>query len=94
VETAMCPEIFERITSPVFMGYYYKNEEEKDEVVSVPAMLKMFDQLGTPRDKKEKMAFPDAGDHVIISHLSTPNHSQVEKAALNFLEEKLGIDLK
>jgi hypothetical protein len=57
-------------------------------------MLKMFDQLGTPRDKKEKMTFPDAGDHVIISHLSTPNHSQVEKAALNFLEEKLGIDLK
>jgi esterase/lipase len=94
VETAMRPEIFERITSPVFMGYYYKNEEEKDEVVSVPAMLKMFDQLGTPRDKKERMAFPDAGDHVIISHLSTPNYSQVEKVALNFLKEKLSVDLK
>lgn len=94
LETAMRPEIFERITSPVFMGYYYKNEKEKDEVVSVPAMHKMFDQLGTPRDKKERMAFPDAGDHVIISHLSTPNYSQVEKVALNFLKEKLSVDLK
>lgn len=93
VETGMRPEIFEKITSPVFMGYYYKNEQEKDKVVSVPAMLKMFDQLGTPENKKQKISFPDAGDHVIISHLTTPNHPQVESAALNFLVEKLGVDL-
>lgn len=93
LETGMRPEIFEKITSPVFMGYYYKNEQEKDQVVSVPAMLRMYDQLGTPKNKKQKMSFPDAGDHVIISHLTTPNHHQVESAALNFLVEKLGVDL-
>ena len=93
METGMRPEIFRRITSAVFMGYYYKNEEEKDEVVSIPAMLKMFDELGTPNNKKQKMAFPDAGDHVIGSYLTTSNYSQVEKVALSFLEEKLNIDL-
>jgi len=93
IETGMRPEIFRRITSAVFMGYYYKNEEDKDEVVSIPAMLKMFDELGTPNNKKQKMAFPDAGDHVIGSYLTTSNYSQVEKVALSFLEEKLNIDL-
>ena len=93
IETGMKKEIFEKITVPVFMGYYYKNEEEKDEVVSIPAMLRMYDQLGTPKEKKQKMIFPEAGDHVIISHLSTPNHHQVELAALEFLQKQLNVEL-
>ena len=93
IETGMRPEVFQRITAPVFMGYYYKNEEEQDKVVSIPAMLRMFDQLGTPEDKKQKVAFPEAGDHVIISHLSTPNHQQAELAALVFLQKQLDVEL-
>ena len=92
IETGMRPEVFQRITAPVFMGYYYKNEEEQDKVVSIPAMLRMFDQLGTPEDKKQKVAFPEAGDHVIISHLSTPNHQQAELAALAFLQKQLDVE--
>ena len=93
IETGMQKEIFEKITAPVFMGYYYKNEYEKDEVVSIPAMLRMYDQLGTPKEKKQKMTFPEAGDHVIISHLSTPNHHQAELAALEFIKKQLNVEL-
>ena len=93
IETGMQKEIFEKITAPVFMGYYYKNEEEQDKVVSIPAMLKMFDQLGTPAGKKQKMAFPDAGDHVIASHLSSPNHQNVERAASLFLQNQFNVEL-
>ena len=53
----------------------------------------MYDQLGTPKEKKQKMTFPDAGDHVIISHLSTPNHHQAELAALEFLQKQLNVEL-
>ena len=91
IETGMQKEIFEKITAPVFMGYYYKNEDEKDEVVSIPAMLRMYDQLGTPKEKKQKMTFPEAGDHVIISRLTTHNHYQAELAALEFLQKQLNI---
>lgn len=94
IETGMRKEVFQSVTAPVFMGYYYKNEREHDKVVSIPAMMKMFDQLGTPTQNKQKMAFPQAGDHVIISHLSTPNHHQAELAALSFLKEQLDIELK
>ena len=89
----MRPEIFKRITAPVFMGYYYKNQEEQDKVVSIPAMLKMFDQLGTSDCKKQKMAFPDAGDHVITSRFSSPNHHQVERAARLFLQKQFNVQL-
>ena len=75
------------------MGYYYKNHEEQDKVVSVEAMLKMFDQLGTSNGKKQKMAFPDAGDHVITSRLSSPNHHVVELAARLFLQKQFNIEL-
>ena len=39
------------------MGYYFKNDSMQDKVVSVPAMLKMFDKLGTPKELKVKKLF-------------------------------------
>jgi len=32
-------------------------------------MLKMFDELGTPAPLKQKIAFPEAGAHVIASYI-------------------------
>ena len=87
----MRSEIFKKVTAPVFMGYYYKNKLEKDDVVSIPAMLKMFDELGTPRDKKQKITFANSGDHVIISQLTTNHFKEVELEALEFLNNQLGL---
>ena len=61
LETAMIPETFNKIQTPVFSGYYYKNEAEQDPVVSVAAMRKMFTELGTPNALKHEQAFPNAG---------------------------------
>ena len=92
IEVSMNPITFSKITAPVFLGYYYKNEEEQDDVVSVAKMLEMFDQLGTPAINKTKVAFPDAGDHVISSYLTTSNHHQVEEATLKFLKQHLNLN--
>lgn len=80
---------FKKIKTPVFLGYYYKNDSLQDKVVSVPAMLKMFDQLGTPKELKVKKAFPQASDHVITSYLSNENYNEVIDEVLRFLEDKL-----
>jgi hypothetical protein len=48
-------------------------------------MLKMFDQLGTPDTLKRKQAFPNAGDHVLTSYLTTNNYEEVTEATLDFL---------
>ena len=84
---AMKPALFSKVTCPVFLGYYYKNEEEQDKTVSVPAMLKMFDELGTPANMKEKIAFPDAGVHVIASYIRSKDWEGVQRETERFLTD-------
>jgi len=74
---------FSKVTVPVFLGYYYKNDSLQDQVVSVPAMLKMFDQLGTADSLKFQMAFPEIKDHVLTSSLSTSEYEHVATEAIN-----------
>ena len=66
---AMTKEVFEKVKMPVFLGYYYKDEEHQDNVVSVDAMKEMYAALGTPAALKREEAFPNSGNHVITSNL-------------------------
>jgi pimeloyl-ACP methyl ester carboxylesterase len=91
LEESMVPETFEKVTQPLFMGYYFKNEEEKDEVVSVAAMREMFEQVGTSKEQKRSIAFPDVGDHVISSYLKSKDLESVRRATFQFAEEVLGL---
>jgi esterase/lipase len=87
LNNTMNSETFSRIHCPVFLGYYYKNEEEQDKVVSVPAMLEMFKELSTPADQKREVAFPQAGEHVIASHIRSKDWRSVERETVRFMEE-------
>ena len=85
LDETMKKKHFKRITQPVFLGYYYKNEKEQDQVVKVEAELRMFNQLGTPENLKYKMAFPDAGEHVIGCEETSGEYQRVEEEVLKFL---------
>lgn len=87
VTNTMKPEVFEKVKCPVFLAYYYKNEEEQDKTVSIPAMLEMFDQLGTPAELKQKMPFPETGAHVIASYIRSKDWQSVERETDRFLTE-------
>lgn len=91
VDHTMTPETFQVVTQPVFLGYYYKNDTLQDQVVSVPAMLEMYGQLGTPDNKKRKQAFPNVADHVMTSHITSKDLESVKTATFSFLEEVLGL---
>ena len=82
---------FEKIHQPAFVCYYYKNEKYEDDVVSVKAILWMFDHLGTARNKKTQLAFPDAGNHVIASDLTNPNWTEVYQATVDYLTDIVGL---
>ena len=90
LETAMVPEVFKAVKQPVLLLYYYKDADHQDEVVSVPAMLKMFSQLGTPDSLKMKKALPDAGDHAIGCHLRSGDVEGVMEAMVLFGDSLLG----
>lgn len=91
VESIVTKETFAKVDKPVFLGYYYKDEEHQDQVVKVGAMLTMFDQLGTPENLKQKVAFPEAGNHPIGCKLFSKAWQDVESASFQFAEEKLGL---
>ena len=83
------PEVYAKIEMPVFLGYYYKNEKEQDQTVSVAAMKEMFPLLGTPAQLKTEKAFPNSGDHVIASWLRSRDVKGVYQATDVFFKEKL-----
>src|SRR5690554_5167960 len=91
VDLTMNKETFQQVTVPVFMGYYYRDKENQDETVRVDAMQKMFRQLGTSTDEKVQKAFPDAGDHVIASELTSGSVNEVISETIQFTDEVLGL---
>jgi esterase/lipase len=93
VHYTMRPGTFRAVKAPVFLGYYYKNEEEQDKVVSVEAMLEMYNYLGTPDSLKQKVAFPNAGDHILASPLASKDAEGVYQASKTFLKEVAGLPI-
>lgn len=89
LETTMTDETFKKVKQPVLMLYYYKDDVHQDSVVSVPAMLKMYDALGTPATEKVKAAMPNAQNHVLGSYIRSKDLLGVQKEIEGFLEKKL-----
>lgn len=94
VESTMTKKVFEKVKQPVLLLYYYKNEQEQDPVVRVDAMLKMFDQLGTPESLKRKVAIPNGGNHVLGSYLTSKDLPGVETAISSFVSNVLKVPVE
>lgn len=91
LESSMNEETFSKISQPLLLMYYYKNEEEQDRVVRVDAMLDMFASVATPEDKKVSVSIPDAGDHVIGSYIKSDDYQKVVQDSEAFLVEVMGL---
>ena len=92
LETAMNKNIFRKVKVPTFSGFYYKNEIEQDDVVSVEAMRSMFKQLGTEDSLKLEIAFEDGGGHEIAYNLVNKNYVKVQDSTLSFLKNVFNLN--
>jgi esterase/lipase len=91
IESTMKESTFKKIKQPVLLLYYYKDEKHQDPVVKVSAMKRMFKQLGTPDDLKRSVAIPNAGEHVIGSHLKSKDIPAVIGECNRFAIEIMGM---
>ncbi len=91
LDATMNQEQFAKVKCPVFMGYYYKDEQNQDDIVEVKASLQMFKELGTPEAEKRAVDFPSAGNHVLCSPLFSAAVPEVRNATFQFAEEVLGM---
>jgi pimeloyl-ACP methyl ester carboxylesterase len=89
LETAMTKKNFNKVRQPVLLLYYYKDAVHQDSVVKVSAMLKMFNELGTPELLKRKLAMPNTGDHVLASPIKSKDVEGVQKEIERFMVEVL-----
>lgn len=69
VDRYMRKKLFKKVRSPAFIGYYCKNNQNQDTVVSVPAIKWMTGNLGSRTEWVRAINFPDAKSHVISSSL-------------------------
>lgn len=92
LRTAAVPEVFEKITCPVWSGFYYRDEAHQDPTVKVSAIKEMHSALGTPAEKQAAVAFPHAETHVIACDLLSKSVDEVMRAAENFAEEVMGME--
>lgn len=88
----MTPELFRTIDIPVFLGFYYKDDKHKDEIVSVDAMKEFYAEISTPDELKRIKAFPDVEAHVISSYVFSKDLEAVQMATFEFADRCIEID--
>lgn len=89
IECTMKESTFRKVKQPSLLLYYYKDKKHQDPVVKVSAMKRMFKQLSTPANLKREIAVPNAGNHVIGSHVKSKDLQTVQHECDRFAVEVL-----
>jgi esterase/lipase len=89
INSTMTNETFSQINDPLFVSYYFQNDEQQDKVVSVKRMQEMFEQVATPESQKTEIAITDAGTHIIGSDLFNQHLESVWDPLVVFCENVL-----
>lgn len=89
IDETMTKETFAKINDPLYMSYYYKDEQHQDNVVSVKRMKEMFAQVSTPVELKKEVGLADAGTHIIASDLFNTHLESVWAPLVSYCEEVL-----
>ncbi|MCI5057689.1 MAG: alpha/beta hydrolase [Flavobacteriales bacterium] len=87
LERIMTEETFEKVTSPLYVAYYYKSEDEMDNVVSIDAIKHMFEKVSTPNELKIIESFENAGHHAMISKLTSNDMQNIEQRLIKYLDD-------
>ncbi len=94
IDDYMKEDTYSKVKCPVFLGYYYKNEQEQDHTVSVKAMKHMYQELGIDSTLKVSYAFPFAGEHVIACDLRSNDWQAVFNRTCEFMDAILLPNIK
>ncbi len=80
--------VYKRITDPVLLLYYYRDEKHQDGGASVAAMKEAYSKFnaGRPNPKSRAVVIAD-GDHVLMSKWVKADKPRVEEACVRFLRD-------
>ncbi len=92
IDATMTKSVFQNIKQPFYMGYYYKDDQNQDEVVSVPRMREMYEQLGTPDNLKRDEPLPNTKAHGLCAKYWSKDLESVRQTTYEFAEEVLKME--
>jgi len=92
VSETMTEDVFKKVKTPYFAGYYYESEEEQDKIISVAKIREFHKLTATPEEQKVSHPFPSVKSHVISSKWHSKNTGIVKKTTYRFVEDVLGIE--
>lgn len=87
LDESMEEEVFNEIRIPTFIAYYFKNEKEQDDVVSINATKEMIEALGVEKEKLDVVVLPTVGAHGMQSQFFSKDLEAVMKETREFLDQ-------
>ena len=94
IENTMTKEVFKRVKQPTFISFYYKNDHEKDDIISTDHIYQFYGELGTAKENKRLMTSPNSGNHVTISNITSKDIVTPYRQACEFLEAVCHVPIK
>ena len=75
---------FKKIDDPIYVAYYYENEEKQDKIISIKAVNEFLNLVATPKGNIEidELSTPKA--HVMTSSLQSKDVLTVQKELDDF----------
>ena len=89
LDQTMTPDIWKKNKTPYFIGYYYKDDIARDNIISIDAINEFNRHATTETSAKKVIAFDNAKGHVISSDLMNPNWESVQDSIFSYVEEVL-----
>jgi pimeloyl-ACP methyl ester carboxylesterase len=78
--------VFRKVSKPVLLLYYFKNEADSDHTADVNTMLAAWGEFnnGTPNPLSRKVRI-EKGNHVLMSKYEPVDYDAVQKAVVDFV---------
>jgi esterase/lipase len=79
------PEVLSKVSCPVLLLYYYKDQEKQDTTADVPAMLRAYDLISkNPNSKKFAI---ENGNHVLLSEYEPSDVDTAANAVIQYIRD-------
>ena len=91
VSGTMTAETFSKIKQPSFTAYYYKDDENCDKTISIPAAKDFHAQITTPDAQKQIHALPNVGAHAMLNRFQPKDLTALYQKTWSFCEDVLGL---
>lgn len=93
LSNSMTTEIYVKINTPVYVAYFYENENKKDDIIDVSLIEPFAQAISTDPAYISLQAFTGDLRHVISNPLHNENYLEIQESIQDYLEQVLKLSV-